>query len=131
MTAEEASTAAARHAELAAARLLLSRMGVSPADLLAAPEDSPAMPRFAEYIAQVRASVGPGTRRVYGSYWNRILDRWPERRLDEISASDIRHLVEHTKNHTVVRRNARGGRSAGEHLIAALRCLYHTPRTTS
>jgi hypothetical protein len=41
----EAGTAAARHAELAAPRLLLSRMGVSPADLLAAPQDAPAMQR--------------------------------------------------------------------------------------
>src|ERR687896_1812748 len=106
MPTEGAGTAAAHHAEVAAARLLLSRMGVSPADLLATPEDRPSMPTFAEYIAQVRASVGPGTRRVYGSYWNRILDRWAERRLDEISASDIRHLLEYTKNHTVGRRNA-------------------------
>src|SRR5206468_12316763 len=28
------------------------------------------------------------------------------------------------KTHVVARRNARGGRSAAEHLIAALRCLY-------
>jgi integrase/recombinase XerC len=124
VSTDEAGTAAARHAEIAAAKLLLSRMGLSPADLLAAPEDKPPMPTFAEYIAQVRTSVGPGTRRVYGSYWNRILDRWAQRRLDEITATDIRHLVEHTKTHTVARRNARGGRSAGEHLIAALRCLY-------
>ncbi|GAA5139918.1 hypothetical protein GCM10023320_76750 [Pseudonocardia adelaidensis] len=124
MSIDETETAATRHAELAAARLLLSRMGVSPADLWAAPEDTPPMSTFAEYIERVRASVGSGPRPVYGSYWNRILDRWAERRLDEITASDVRHLVEHTKTHTVVRRNARGGRSAGEHLIAALRCLY-------
>jgi hypothetical protein len=36
VSTDEAGTAAARHADLAAARLLLSRMGVSPADLLAA-----------------------------------------------------------------------------------------------
>ena len=29
------------------------------------------------------------------------------------------------KTHVVRRRNARGGRSAEEHLVAALRCLYH------
>jgi integrase/recombinase XerC len=28
------------------------------------------------------------------------------------------------KTHVVARRNARGGRSAQEHLVAALRCLY-------
>jgi integrase/recombinase XerC len=30
----------------------------------------------------------------------------------------------HVKTHVVARRNARGGRSAEEHLVAALRCLY-------
>ena len=30
----------------------------------------------------------------------------------------------YVKTHVVVRRNARGGRSAEEHLVAALRCLY-------
>ena len=30
----------------------------------------------------------------------------------------------HVKTHVVARRNARGGRSAAEHLVAALRCLY-------
>ena len=30
----------------------------------------------------------------------------------------------YVKTHAVARRNARGGRSAAEHLVAALRCLY-------
>ena len=30
----------------------------------------------------------------------------------------------HVKTHVVARRSARGGRSAAEHLVAALRCLY-------
>lgn len=111
-------------AELDAARLLLDRMGITAADLLATPQPRPAVPTFAEYIPRVRDAVGDGTRRVYGSYWNRVLERWPDRRLDEVSPTDIKHLVEHTKTHTVARRSNRGGRSAAEHLIAALRCLY-------
>lgn len=97
MTTHQPDPAAARQAELDAARLLLDRMVISPADLLATPGDKPPTPTFAEYIPQVRDAVGVGTRRVYGSYWNRILDRWGERRLDEISASDIRQFVEHTR----------------------------------
>jgi integrase/recombinase XerC len=38
--------------------------------------------------------------------------------------SEIERLAEYVKTHVVARRNARGGRSAAEHLIAALRCLY-------
>lgn len=61
---------------------------------------------------------------MYGSYWNRILDHWADRRLGDPTPSEIKQLVEHVKHNVVARRNARGGRSAGEHLISALRCLY-------
>jgi integrase/recombinase XerC len=111
-------------AELDAARLLLARMGLSPADLLTARQVRPPVPTFAEYIPIVSAAVTDGTRRVYGSYWNRIHDHWGHRHLDEPTPSQIKQLVEHVKVTVVARRNARGGRSAGEHLIAALRCLY-------
>jgi integrase/recombinase XerC len=92
--------------------------------LITTPRQRPPLPTFADYIPQVCTAVSTGTSRVYGSYWNRILDRWGTRRLDEITPTDIKQLVEHTKTHVVARRNARGGRSAGEHLVAALRCLY-------
>lgn len=110
--------------DLDAARLLLSRLGVSPADLLAASEERAAAPTFADYIPIVATAVGDATRRVYGSYWNRILEHWGQRRLDEPIPSEINQLVEHTKIHVVVRRNERRGRSAAEHLISALRCIY-------
>ena len=115
---------AASAAELDAARLLLARMGLSATDLLTARQVRPPVPTFAEYIPLVSAAVTDGTRRVYGSYWNRIHDHWGHRHLDEPTPSQIKQLVEHVKVTVVARRNARGGRSAGEHLIAALRCLY-------
>ncbi len=112
-------------AELDAARLLLARMGISPADLLGVEQARPPAPTFAEYIPVVSAAVSDGTRRVYGSYWNRILEQWGARRLDQPTPSEIERLAEYVRTHVVARRNARGGRSAAEHLIAALRCLYH------
>jgi integrase/recombinase XerC len=112
-------------AELDAARLLLARMGIAPADLLQAAPSRPPAPTFAEYIPIVSAAVGAGTRRVYSSYWNRIVDQWGQRRLDEPTPTDVERLAEHVRTHVVARRNARGGRSAAEHLIAALRCLYN------
>ncbi|MBM0201949.1 site-specific integrase [Micromonospora sp. STR1s_5] len=72
----------------------------------------------------VSAAVTTGTRRAYGSYWNRVVEHWGQRRLDEPTPSEIEQLAEYVKTHVVARRNARGGRSAAEHLIAALRCLY-------
>jgi integrase len=109
---------------LEAARLLLARLGVTASDLLQLTPSRPAAPTFAEYIPVVSAAVSAGTRRVYGSYWNRILDHWGPRRLDEPTPSEIQRLAEYVRAHVVARRNARGGRSAAEHLIAALRCLY-------
>jgi integrase len=99
-------------------------MGLSAEDLLAAPTARPPVPTFAEYIPIVSAAVTEGTRRVYGSYWTRIQQHWGHRHLDEPTPSEIKQLVERVKLTVVPRRNARGGHSAGEHLIAALRCLY-------
>jgi site-specific recombinase XerD len=111
-------------ADLDAARLLLERLGVSPTDLVTMPATQPPLPTFAEYIPIVSTVVSDGTRRVYQSYWNRILDHWAERRLDEPTPSEVKQLVVYVKTHVMPRRNARDGRSAAEHLIAALRCLY-------
>lgn len=106
------------------ALVLLERMGLTPADLAAVPPDRPPVPTFAEYVPVVAAAVTAGTRRAYGSYWNRVLEHWGTWRLDEPTPSEIRQLMAYVKTHVVARRNARGGRSAEEHLVAALRCLY-------
>jgi site-specific recombinase XerD len=111
-------------AAIDAALLLLERMGLAPQDLLNTPTQRQTVPTFAQYIPIVSASVSEGTRRVYGTYWKKVLDHWAQRRLDEVTPSDIRALREHVKTDAVPRRNARGGRGAAEHLIAALRCLY-------
>jgi integrase/recombinase XerC len=124
MTLSAAPSTTPTAADLDAARLLLARLGVAPTDLLAATPDRAPAPTFIEYIPVVRAAVSNGTRRVYGSYWNRIAEHWGTRRLDEPTPSEINQLAEHLKANVVARSNARGGRGATEHLIAALRCLY-------
>ncbi|GAB1690686.1 tyrosine-type recombinase/integrase [Krasilnikovia sp. M28-CT-15] len=111
-------------AEIEAARLLLDRLGVT-IEQLAGPIPADAdVPTFAEYIPRVAAAVATGTRKVYQTYWNRILDQWGDRRLHEPTATEIQTLAEQTKKTVVVRSNARGGHLAAEHLIAAMRCLY-------
>ena len=124
ITGPDARSAAPGQAVVDAAMLVLERMGLTPADLLAAPAARPAAPTFAEYIPVVSALVSDGCRRAYGSYWNRVTDQWGSRRIDEPTPSEIRQLVQHVRANVVPRRNSRGGRSAAEHLIAALRCLY-------
>src|SRR5258707_3521563 len=107
-----------------AALLLLERMGLTPAGLLAAPKARPAAPTFAEYIPVVSALVSDGCRKAYGSYWNRVTDQWGSRRIDEPTPSEIRQLVQHVRANIVPRRNSRGGRRAAPHLIAPPRCMY-------
>src|SRR6476661_1744874 len=124
ITGPDARSAAPGQAVVDAAMLVLERMGLTPADLLAAPQVRPPAPTFAEYIPVVSALVSDGCRKAYGSYWNRVTDQWGSRRIDEPTPSEIRQLVQHVQANVVPRRNSRGGRSAAEHLIAALRCLY-------
>jgi integrase/recombinase XerC len=84
-------------ADLDAVRVLLARLGISPADLLTVATERALAPTFAEYVPVVSAAVGTGTRRVYGSYWNRITEHWGTRRLDEPTPSEIQQLAEYLK----------------------------------
>ena len=124
MTTTATSPAASQQAAVDAALLIMGRMGLSPADLTAAPGNRAPVPTFAEYVPVVSAAVTDGTRKAYGSYWNRVVEQWGSRRIDEPTPSEMRQLVRHIRANVVPRRNSRGGRSAAEHLIAALRCLY-------
>ena len=123
MTPTPVSPAAPQQAAVDAALVVLKSMGLTLEDL-AAPGQRPDVPTFADYVPVVSAAVTAGTRKAYGSYWNRVVDQWGSRRLDEPTPSEIKQLVACVRANTVPRRNARGGRSAAENLIAALRCLY-------
>jgi site-specific recombinase XerD len=121
----EVSAETATAEDLLMLRQLMLRMGVNAHQLL---EDEAVavthVPTFDDYISRVEQVVTPGTRRVYGSYWNRVRVAWGDRRLDEPTTLEILALAETVRAGAVVRRNSRGGRSAAEHLIASLRCLY-------
>jgi len=105
--------------DLDAARLLLEKLGVRPADLVAAPA-MVEFPLIADYIPLVEKAVTKGTRRVYGPYWARVVREWGYRRVNEPTALEISQLAEQVRAGAVQRRNARGGRGAAEHLIGAL-----------
>jgi len=110
--------------DIEAARLLLEKMGLSPADLLPASGPQPETPAFAEYIPRVAQAVSAGTRRAYSTYWNRVIQAWGPRPITSVTPLEVSQLAEQVKTSVVQRRNARGGRGAAEHLIAALRCIY-------
>ena len=109
--------------DLDAARLLLEKLGVRPADLVAAPA-SAEFPLIADYIPLVEKAVTKGTRRVYSPYWAKVVREWGHRRVNEPTALEISQLAEQVRAGAVQRRNAGGGRGAAEHLIGALRCMY-------
>ncbi|HUN30963.1 MAG TPA: hypothetical protein VMU95_03015 [Trebonia sp.] len=70
------ASADAQQAAIQAALLVLEKMGLTPADLAAGPRQRQELPTFAEYVPVVSAAVTPGTRRAYGSYWNRVVEQW-------------------------------------------------------
>jgi integrase/recombinase XerC len=111
--------------EVDAALVILAKLGVSPEDLIAgATANRPPVPTFAEFVPQVAEAVTDGTRRAYGSYWSRIVQHWGSRPMDEPTPLEIAQLGKRLRAARVLRRNGRGGSSAEENFVAAMRCLY-------
>ncbi|WP_280465738.1 tyrosine-type recombinase/integrase [Nocardia brasiliensis] len=106
---------------IAAARLLLAQMGLSPVDLVSS---TVAVPSFAEVIPKVRATLSPGTLRTYNTGLTRLLETWPDRRLDEPTKAEFEGLARTIQADARVNRASRGGTSAVEHFISAVRCVY-------
>jgi integrase/recombinase XerC len=114
-----------RAAALKTLRSLLQQLDITPEQLLTEPGPVMAtVPTFDEYVPQVADAVTPGTRRVYTSYWQRVCRHWGQRRITEPTPLEIKRFAEDVRGEVVIRRTARGGRTAAEHLIAALRCIY-------
>jgi len=65
-TSPAAHPGTSRRADVDTALLLLERLGLSPADLMAVPQNRRAVPTFAEYVPVVSAAVSAGCRRAYG-----------------------------------------------------------------
>jgi integrase len=122
---------AADPARVALAHQVLAHLGVSLADLHATQDCSMAgpsavvMPTIAQYLPRVIAAAGPGAARTYGSYWTRMATVWGGRRVDSIAASDIEALQRQAIAAARKRRTSRGGRHAGEHVIAAARAVFN------
>ncbi|MGN2641011.1 tyrosine-type recombinase/integrase [Nocardia takedensis] len=106
---------------LAAARLLLTQMGISPADLVAPSTNAPT---FAEVIPKVRARLSPGTARTYNTHFNHLLTHWADRRLDEPQKADFEDMTRRVQAEARTSRASRGGTGAAENFVSALRCVY-------
>ncbi|XVV00752.1 tyrosine-type recombinase/integrase [Actinosynnema sp. CA-248983] len=104
-----------------AARLLISQLGLTPEDLMWVPTD---LPTFRDYVPHVIAASGGGAKRTYSTYWTSITKTFGDKRLDEVTPSEIEALMRHMVDNRLVRRNDRGGHSVAEHLISAMRAIY-------
>lgn len=109
---------------VADAHALLAQMGVSVADLQAAPAAGRRMPTVAEYLPRVRAAATPSSCRTYGSYWTRMAAAWSDWPLDAVAATDVEALQRACVKHARRRSNGRGGRHAGENVISAARAFF-------
>ncbi|MFC8381725.1 tyrosine-type recombinase/integrase [Nocardia sp. NPDC057272] len=121
MTIQSAAQTAATADTLAAARLLLAQMGITAADLV---DTAPAAPTFAEVIPRVRARLSAGTARTYGTHFDLLESRWPDRSLTEPTRHELEELAYTVQITARTNRASRGGTSAVEHFVSAVRCLY-------
>lgn len=109
--------------DLAAARLLLQRMGISPSELIEF-ERRVTATSLRELVSTVSSVVPEGSRKAYAPYWRKALKAWPDAEVGEILQTDVVWFIQHAKESAVVRRSSRGGHVAAEHAYAALRCLF-------
>ena len=86
--------------DLDAARILLEKLGVKPADLLASPAKAE-VPLIADYIPLVEKAVTKGTLRVYGPYWAKVVGEWGHRHVNEPTALEISQLAEQVRKRAV------------------------------
>ncbi|WP_327098070.1 hypothetical protein OIE68_04135 [Nocardia vinacea] len=112
-------------ADIHTAALLLERLGVSLDDLRDSAGPGSTVPTFAEYVPVVYAAMpATSTRDCYLGYWQRMIALWPDRRIDEPSASEFKQLLAMIQSQRQVRAQDRGGYATVHSAVSALRCLY-------
>ncbi|WP_405166619.1 site-specific integrase [Nocardia sp. NBC_01499] len=108
-------------AAIATTRILLSQIGITPADLLT---DTGSAPTLGEAIPQLRTTLTPGTLRTYNTHLRWLENNWPHRRLDEVSKAELDERARQVQANSKPTRGTRNGASARQHFISATRCLY-------
>ncbi|KOX18467.1 hypothetical protein ADK67_36800 [Saccharothrix sp. NRRL B-16348] len=102
----------------------MERMNLRPQDLLRAREGSRVVPTFADFVPRVVEVSRPPSRRVYGTYWDRLVREWGPRRLDEPTPEEVSRLFERARETAVVRRSSNGGLGSALHTYYALGAVY-------
>ncbi|MBP2471185.1 site-specific recombinase XerD [Crossiella equi] len=113
-------------AKFQAALVVLESMGLTVGDLTSPADTKQArpVPTFREWVPVVADAVSDRTRTTYQHYWDLIVAEWGERRMDEVTPTEMTTKREQVRRTALVRRTTRGGTAAAENFVAALRCLY-------
>ncbi|WP_228539998.1 site-specific integrase [Nocardia sp. XZ_19_385] len=96
-------------------------MGISPADLVTV---GTTVPTFGEVVPVVRATLGAGTKRTYGTHLNRLEQQWPDRRLDDVTKPDLDEMAQAIRATHRVNRASQGGATAVAHFVSTVRYVY-------
>ncbi len=107
-------------AELAALRLEVAALREE-----VAPQEARTVPTVAAFVPEALAACSRATRTVYAPALEWAAVRIGDRSLDAITGQDLAVLVQQRIIEASADRRARDGRGAGEHLVGALRLLYH------
>ncbi|MDP9164597.1 MAG: site-specific integrase [Actinomycetota bacterium] len=105
------------NAELAAALAEVTRL------LAAAPQPAEAI-SVRDYLAAVLDAATPGTRKTYETYWHRLVKAHGDVPVPDVTTSQCAALARAAKANAVCRSNGRGGSSAEENCIGALRAFF-------
>lgn len=107
--------------DVAMALRMLEKFDLRPEDLLSG-AGARVVPTFAEFVPSVREVVPAPSRRIYGTYWDRLIAVWGGRRLDEPTAAEVLALFAHARDTALRRRSSNGGKGAALHTYYALGC---------
>lgn len=83
-----------------------------------------AIPTVADYLPTVQRASRATISRTYTSYWRLLVAHLGDRRLDQVRTTDLRALANAARTGALTRRNSRGGVSAEENCVAAIRAFF-------
>jgi integrase len=114
------------HVRAVLVRQLVAELGVRASDI-----QSPApIPTVDQYVPRMIAAASPACLRAYGAHWHRAAVLFAGQGLDDLQPSDILALQHHVVPLAAGSPQAtRGGRTAGQSRLRAMRALYRLAET--
>ena len=109
------------------ARIVLDEaraLGLNLADLIAADAAGVELPTVGSYVTEIGPTFSASTTATYRPYWRVAVAMLGDRRLAEITVTDLIGVVNEAAARASRRRRASTGRASRETCVAALRALF-------